>query len=515
MPRVKLKFNWKLFNPNFHHLEKELRNIHRRFIWCYGGSSSAKSYSVAQAIIIIASLIEGSDTLVFRKVSATIDETIYKDFKNIIYSLNLEHFFIIQAKKIKCINGAQIVFKGLDDPEKIKGISSFKRVVLEEVSEFDFADFKQIRKRLRGMAGQQIICMFNPIDKEHWIKKKVFDNEERNELSNSLVDHNGILRLNIDEKYTHVTEKWEGGEVKVKGKVYPPNFVVIKSTYLNNFWVVGSPCGKFGFEDIQTIADFELDKKTDYNFFSIYALGNWGKLNRGGEFYKSFKAENNVQDNEYSLELPLHISFDENTNPYVSLSVYQGEGLATWKIDEICLEHPRNTLRHALKAFVKKYRDHNKKIFIYGDRTSLKADAKLEKGQNFFTIVEDYLEDHDYSYTRRLPTKNPNPHDRGEFINDIFAFNIPGVSYYVSSKCPKTIDDYESVKEASDGTKHKEKTKHPVTKITYEKYGHLTDTDDYFLCEYYKEQYNKYTGRKKKKTRRTKARSLGELGINI
>ena len=110
MPRVKLKFNWKLFNPNFHHLEKELRNIHRRFIWCYGGSSSAKSYSVAQAIIIIASLIEGSDTLVFRKVSATIDETIYKDFKNIIYSLNLEHFFAPTEKmqQSHLINNANV-----------------------------------------------------------------------------------------------------------------------------------------------------------------------------------------------------------------------------------------------------------------------------------------------------------------------------------------------------------------------------------------------------------------------
>ena len=188
------------------------------------------------------------------------------------------------------MNGSTIIFKGLDDSEKIKGIDSFKRVVLEEVSEFDFADYKQIRKRLRGMLGQQIICMFNPIDQEHWIKKEIFDTSVQNKLSKSLVDHSGVLNLNIEEQYTNVTEKWEGGKVTVKGKEYPSNLVVIKSTYLNNFWVVGSPCKTFGFEDIQTIADFEHDKNTDYNFYSVYALGNWGRINRGGEFYKSFKS---------------------------------------------------------------------------------------------------------------------------------------------------------------------------------------------------------------------------------
>ncbi len=492
-----------------------MTNIYRRFIWCYGGSSSAKSYSVAQAIIIIGCLIESSDTLVFRKVSATIDETIFKDFKSIIRRLDLERFFIVQSKKIICINGSQIVFKGLDDPEKIKGISSFKRVVLEEVSEFDYADFKQVKKRLRGMEGQQIICMFNPIDKEHWIKKEVFDREEKRELSKSLVDHNGVLKLNIDKEYTEVTEKWEGGEIEVNGEKFPPNFVVIKSTYLNNFWVVGSPCKKFGFVDIQTIADFNHDKKTDYNFYTVYALGNWGKLNRGGEFYKLFKPENNVKDFCYNPELPLHISFDENVNPYVTLSVYQAQGLASWKIDEICLEHPKNTLKHALRELKKRYIDHNKKIFIYGDRTSLKSDSKLEKGQNFFTIIEAFLDENEYLNERRLPSKNPNVHDRGNFINEIFAFRIPDVSYYVSSNCPKTIGDYESVKEASDGGKFKEKTKHPITKVTYEKYGHLTDTDDYFLCEYYKPQYRKYLNRKKRKNQGTEARTLGELGINI
>lgn len=500
MSRIKLKFNPKKFNPNFHHLEKELRDVYRRFIWLYGGSSSAKSYSVAQAILVIGCLIENTDTLVFRKVSATIDDSIFKTFKTVITDLGIGQFFTIQQKKIICSNGSVVIFKGLDDAEKIKGIDSFKRVVMEEISEMEYEDFKQVRKRLRGMLGQQIICMFNPIDSEHWIKKEIFDNSIQNQLSKSLVDHNGILNLNINEKYTFITEKWEGSKVTVNEKEYPANLVVMKSTYLNNFWVIGSPCKEFGFEDIQTIADFDHDKKTDYNFYSVYALGNWGRINRGGEFYKSFKAENQVEAVRYDINLPLHISFDENVNPYLSLSIYQGEGLSTRKIDEICLEHPVNTLKHTVNEFKRKYKNTNETVYVYGDRTSLKADTKLEKGQNFFTIIEDDLKRAGYKVVLRLPRRNPSVTTRGNFINEIFASNIFGIEYVVGDNCVKTINDYESVKEASDGTKSKEKTKHPVTKVTYEKYGHLTDTDDYFICEYYKKEYEKYlspTPRKK------------------
>lgn len=513
MPRIKLRFNWKRFNPNFHHLEKEFANIYRRFIWLYGGSSSAKSYSVAQAILIIGCLIEGSDTIVFRKVSATIDESIYKDFKSIIDSMGMGQFFKCQSKKIICANGAVVVFKGLDDSEKIKGISNFKRVVLEEISEYDFEDFKQIRKRLRGKEGLQIICMFNPIDQEHWIKKEVFDNIQKKQLSRSLVDHNGILKLDVSEEYTYVTEKWEGQPITVKGKQYPSNIVVIKSTYLDNFWVVGSPCGTFGFEDIQTIADFEHDKNTDYNFYSVYALGNWGKINRGGEFYKEFKPENQVSKNIYGPNKPLHISFDENVNPYLSLSVYQAEGLKSGKINEICLEHPINTLKHTLKEFKKIYPPNKETIFIYGDRTSLKADTKLQKGQNFFTIIEDDLKRSGYITSLRLPRKNPSVVSRGNFINEIFSSNIYGIDYTIDESCTKTIADYNNVKEASDGTKEKTKTKHPITKVSYEEYGHLTDTDDYFICEYYKEEYEKYLNPPKPKQFKTDE-SLEELGID-
>lgn len=493
----KLTFYRKLFNPNFFHLLLELMNPFRRFVFAYGGSSSAKSYSIAQIILIYCCLIEKTDTLVFRKVSANIKKTIYKDFETIIKNLQLEDYFTLQELKIKCYNGAVIDFSGIDDPEKIKGISNYKRVFLEELSEFDLADFKQIRKRLRGMAGQQIISAFNPIDIDHWIKTEVFDKQTENALPTHLdktqTQKIGFAALHDDgDAFTTITEKWEGDPVTVDGEEYPPNFVVMKSTYKNNFWVSGSPCGTFGFKDIQTIADFDQDRREDFDFYNIYALGNWGKLNRGGEFYKKFSTERHVGRTQYDREKSLHLVFDENVNPYLTLNIHQLTGNRAEQIDEICLGDPKNTLGDTLKEFKRIYPPNGNTCYIYGDATSKKADAKLEKGKNFYTLIENSLQTDGYIIERRVPASNPNVEIRGNWLNEVFEKGIDGIEIIIGENCIKTIGDYNYLKTASDGTKFKEKTKHPVTKVSYEKYGHNTDANDYFYTYVFAQSFDKF-----------------------
>lgn len=488
----KLTLSRRLFNPNFYHIVKEMRDIGRRFLWFIGGSSSAKSYSSTQAIIIQGCLIEGSNTLVFRKVSATIRKSIKKDYETIIKNLGLEAYFDVQDLRIKCYNGSYIDFSGLDDPEKIKGISSYKRVVLEEVTEFDFSDFKQIRKRLRGVEGQQIICTFNPIDEDHWIKTEVFDKHSPKPLPIYLNEDECVVR-GLSPEYSTVTDKWEGNKVVVEGKTYKPNMVVCKSTYKNNFWVVGSPCKTFGFYDVQTLADFEDDRINNFDFYRIYALGEWGKLNKGGEMYKNFKVDKHTADLKYNPELSLHLSFDENVNPYMTLDIWQGDGNNVMQIDEICLKDPRNTLSETLKEFTNRYPNNGMTVFIYGDATSKKQDVKLEKGKNFYTLIINYLSDKGYIVQSRVRKSNPNVELRCNWIDTIFRTNLDEINITIDKKCVKTISDYKYLKQASDGRKHKERVKNPVTKVVYEKYGHNTDANEYFLCSYFESSFYGFT----------------------
>jgi phage terminase large subunit len=135
--------SYKRFNPNFHHLKLALGNDDIRFIFMYGGSSSAKSFSAAQAFLLEC-ISNGYNTMVFRKTGATIVDSIYKTFQEAAKSLHIDTFFKFQENLIRCFNGSYIRFKGLDDPEKIKGLESYQYVFCEEISEFDESDLKNL-----------------------------------------------------------------------------------------------------------------------------------------------------------------------------------------------------------------------------------------------------------------------------------------------------------------------------------------------------------------------------------
>jgi hypothetical protein len=198
---------------------------------------------------------------------------------------------------------------------------------------------------------------------------------------------------------------------------------------------------------------------------------------------------------EYNPEKALHISFDENVNPYITAVVWQIErnNIRTdlKMIKEYCLPSPNNTVRKLCDAISRDFNGHTSGLFIYGDATSRKADTKLEKGHNFFTLIRDYLIQ--FQPTLRVPLSNPSVVMRGNFINAIFEKNYAGIEIVISSDCVNTISDFNNVKEDADGTKKKEKERNAVTKITFEKYGHTSDACDYFICEAMKTEFIQYS----------------------
>ena len=65
--------NHKKLNPNAFYLLKYLNDATLRFIILYGGSSSSKSFSVAQCVLI-QTLQDGDNTHVQRKVGTSISK---------------------------------------------------------------------------------------------------------------------------------------------------------------------------------------------------------------------------------------------------------------------------------------------------------------------------------------------------------------------------------------------------------------------------------------------------------
>ncbi|MCK5292804.1 MAG: hypothetical protein KAR39_12415, partial [Thermoplasmata archaeon] len=136
-------------------------------------------------------------------------------------------------------------------------------------------------------------------------------------------------------------------------------------------------------------------------------------------------------------------------------------------------------------------RDFTDIVLIYGDRTSLKQDTKLEKGQNFFNIFQREIEV-GYNTRLRLPKVNPSVALSGDFVNAVFENNFDNLQITIGEHCKESISDYIETKEAADGGVAKIRVKDSITKVTYEENGHCTDTLRYFIAFAFKDSYLKY-----------------------
>lgn len=498
----KLPVPRKRLNPNAFYLLWEFSNPATRYIVLYGGSSSGKSFSAAQAILL-QTLSEKENTLVMRKVGASISKTIYEDFKVAAGSLGITHKFRFVQGSVKCLdNDAKIDFCGLDDSEKIKGISNYKRVLLEELSEYDEQDFKQIRLRLRGKEGQQIITTFNPISEEHWIKKKWLDTEELHDVPmecGTKIPKELCVVKSVKRNSPKTIINARTGEMEV----HEPDMLVVQTTYLNNFWVVGSPDGTYGYYDEHCIANFEHDKQYDPDYYNVYALGEWGILRTGGEFFGSFNRGKNCGSFPYDSSLPVHISVDNNVLPYISIQFWQADFSDTttkvYQFAEIAAEAPDNTVRRAAKLAVVKLSElGTDAVIIHGDASTRAANTIDEEKRSFLDLFISTLQENGIEVTDRVGNKNPSVALTGEFLNAVFEGLIDNVAISIDNSCNVSITDYLSVQKDANGAIYKAKARNPLTKQSYEKHGHFSDCMRYVCHDLLASEYVAFSNRRKR-----------------
>lgn len=501
-----MQLNPKKFNPLGFHLLQLLQDLTLRFIILFGGSSSGKTYSVAQAILIM-TLYDGENTIVKRKVGATITKTIYEDFKVAAKQLSIKHLFTFREGKrqIVCIlNGAKIDFGGVDDPEKIKGLSNYKRIILDEWSEFTLEDHMQIRLRLRGKIGQQIITTFNPIAETHWIKTDIFDKQQWHDVSMAVTLGGRMLppeltavksmRMNAPTMMLNPRT----GEMEEHG----PDTIAIQTTYLNNFWVIGSPDGTYGFYDEQCIATFEHDRIHNPDYYNVYALGEWGIIRTGSEFFGAFSRGLHSREVDYDPTLPIHISVDNNVLPYISCTYWQvdmANGIHIRQFDETCAESPHNTVRQAAKMVAVKLKMYGAAyVYLHGD-ASTRASSTMDEGKrSWLDLFIDTLRTEGIDVVDVVGNKNPSVPMSGEFINAIFDGSFSDIEIIIGARCKRSIEDYMSVQKDANGAILKRRITNRITGQSYEKNGHLSDTFRYVVCDLLAEQFSLFSNSRKR-----------------
>lgn len=256
MTQIKLS---EVFTKSFVNLHKIIKNEDYLKYVLKGGRASGKSSFISQEIIL--DIIKYPITvLCVRKVGNTLQESCYEQIKEAIDQLNLNDYFKLNISPLKITytpRGNAIIFRGADDPAKIKSIKMAKypiaRLWIEELAEFKTEDEVSmiensiLRGELDGDLKYKFYYSYNPPKrKQSWVNKRY----ETNFLpQNTFVHHscyldNPYISRAFREEAEHIKEtkplkyRWEYlGEPIGSGVVPFDNLVFqsIKDEEISNF----------------------------------------------------------------------------------------------------------------------------------------------------------------------------------------------------------------------------------------------------------------------------------------
>lgn len=242
-------------NPCF----REVDRCQKRYVVLMGSAGSGKSVDTAQHYLLRLMQDKGRNLLCVRKSDITNRDSTFAELTGALYRMfgdKAGRYWQVNLSPMSLVcrhNGNTIIFRGVNDErqrEKLKSIT-FQRgkltdVWIEEATEITQSDFEIIDDRLRGELppGQfyQIRLTFNPVNKNHWIKKVFFDTPD-------------------------------------------PNVLTHHSTYLENRFI-----------DDAYRQRMERRKRVDPEGYRIYGLGEWGET--GGLILKSWE----IKECSQSLE---------------------------------------------------------------------------------------------------------------------------------------------------------------------------------------------------------------------
>lgn len=233
----------------------------------------------------------------------------------------------------------------------------------------------------------------------------------------------------------------------------------------------------------------EIQKQSVRTFQSLYQQ-NPRPVQVGGEFYDMFSVEKNVGKTTYDPNLALHLTFDFNARPAMHAGVWQIKIVDGVKWAYKIKEFKEKKTVGICNAFKRWLPIHTNGLSVYGDPSGNNEDTRAEEGFNDYTIIRSELSAY---HPKVLVFKaHPNVAGRGDFINTVFNFGIKNLRFVVGDKCQLSIADFLYIKQNSDRTKLKAKATDPDTGKQVEKYGHLSDADDYFFCMAFQSEYILY-----------------------
>jgi phage terminase large subunit len=287
---INLTFEQSAFNEVYY---PYLCDYSKRYEVYYGGAGSGKSVHITMKLLIKA-LLRKRKVLVIRKYGTTLKDSVFQLFIDTLKKWRLYDYCKINLSTftITLPNDSVLLFKGMDDSEKIKSIADVSDIWCEEATELSEDEFTQLDLRLRSNAGDlQLICSFNPISKVNWVYNKwfaegaIYDKENTMILKTTYKDNKFLPDAYIRALEEKINSNPTYYKIYALGEFASLDKLVFNNWKIQNFnnadikgeLIIGLD---FGFvNDISALVASIIDEENK----KIYIFKEWGDTNKTNE----------------------------------------------------------------------------------------------------------------------------------------------------------------------------------------------------------------------------------------
>jgi phage terminase large subunit len=160
-----------VISPAFRPVHADIKHKRHTHFWLKGGRGSTKSSFIALEIVLGIMRDPEANATVLRKVKETLKDSVFEQIKWAIYTLGVQNFWHIPQAQLAMTyipTGQKILFRGADNPKKIKSIAFAKGYCkyfwYEELDEFNgMEEIRMINQSLlRGGPEFVVFYSYNP-----------------------------------------------------------------------------------------------------------------------------------------------------------------------------------------------------------------------------------------------------------------------------------------------------------------------------------------------------------------
>lgn len=378
-----------------------------RYIIAFGGRGASKTDA-----FFIKYLLSLFEPYYFRlgyinKEGSNIRDQQYAGFKRVAKRIGVYDMLRFYDGDYRIVNPRSktdnmLIPKGMDDPEKTKGLDEVTCIWWDEINKGTPEDFEALNELLRSPIAMylQFAMSFNPVRETHWLRTRFFHPDD-------------AYRLHPD--FAH-------------------NTLLSHSTYRDNEFINQD-------EYYQTLVASAAGNR---NKLSVTVSGKWGVSENKDPWLYNLNPELHFRKLRFIPTAPVYLSFDFNKSPVTctatQMSPDKGKPDSSWLhvIKEFSGEINLQKLCMNIKATYP-----NSILFVTGDASGNSGHLALEelgeKNMTFYTLIKRYLrlsdkQIHNFS-------QNMTHHDSRMLCNTML-YSYP--HFYIDpEQCPMLAEDME------------------------------------------------------------------------